>query len=129
MIGLLILGNDLRNASSAILGILTNAEIIALDQDAAGIEGRRVGKSGDLEVWCKPLGSTNGNTKAVALLNRGTVAATIQANWSDIGLSGYATVRDLWGQQDSGWFHGSFGGRDALPRGGGAEDTGRTRPC
>ncbi len=99
----LILGNDLRSASSAIKGILTNAEVIALDQDAAGIQGTRVRKSGNLEVWCKPLGSTNGNIKGVALLNRGTAAATIQANWGDIGLSGYATVRDLWAQQDLGW--------------------------
>ena len=104
----LILGNDLRSASSAIQAILTNAEVIALDQDAAGIQGTRVSRSGNLEVWCKPLGSTSGGAKAVALLNRGAVAATIQANWGDLGLSGYATVRDVWAQQDLGWFGGSF---------------------
>jgi alpha-galactosidase len=104
----LILGNDLRSTSQAIKGILTNAEVIGIDQDAAGIQGTRVKKSGNLEVWCKPLGSTNGSTKAVALLNRGTVAATIVVNWSDIGLSGYGAVRDLWAHQDLGYFNGSF---------------------
>ena len=104
----LILGNDLRGTSQAIKDILTNGEVIGIDQDAAGIQGTRVKKSGNLEVWCKPLGSTNGMTKAVALLNRGTVPANIVVNWSNIGLSDYGTVRDLWAHQELGFFNGSF---------------------
>ena len=104
----LILGNDLRNVPSAIIDIVANCEAIEVDQDAAGIQGTRVKKSGNLEVWCKPLGGTNGGTKAVVLLNRGTVVTNVVANWSDIGLSGGATVRDLWAHEDLGAFSGAF---------------------
>jgi alpha-galactosidase len=104
----LILGNDLRNTSAAYVEILTNAEVIALDQDVAGIQGTRVAKNGNWEVWCKPLGSTNGGLKAAALLNLGTATASIQVTWQEIGLAGYAAVRDLWAHQDLGWFGNSF---------------------
>ena len=105
----LICGNDIRNMSSTIKDILTNSEVIALDQDSAGIQGTRVYKNGNSEVWCKPLGSSNGTTKGVALLNRGTTSsATITVNWSDIGLTGSATVRDLWAKADRGSYTGSY---------------------
>ena len=104
----LIAGNDLRNMTQETINILTNTEVIAVDQDAAGIQGTRVVDNGDLEVWCKPLGSSTGNTKAVALFNRSSATATMTVNWSDIGLSGSATVRDLWAKADQGSFSGSY---------------------
>ncbi|HEX3046010.1 MAG TPA: cellulose binding domain-containing protein [Bacillota bacterium] len=104
----LIAGNDLRSMTQTTIDILTNSEVIAVDQDAAGIQGTRVVDNGDLEVWCKPLGSATGNTKAVALLNRSASAATMTVNWSNIGLSGTATVRDLWAKADRGSFSGSY---------------------
>lgn len=104
----LMAGNDLRNMSQETINILTNTEVIAVDQDPAGIQGTRVVDNGDLEVWCKPLGSATGNTKAVALFNRSGSAATITVNWSDIGLSGSATVRDLWAKADRGVYSGSY---------------------
>ncbi len=102
----LIAGNDLANMSSATLSILTAPEVIAIDQDALGVQGTRVIDNGDLEVWAKTLSGTN--TKAVALLNRSASAASITVNWSDIGLSGSATVRDLWARADLGSFSGSY---------------------
>jgi len=104
----LIAGNDLRNMSEATRNILTNTEVIAVNQDPAGIQGTRVVDNGDLEVWMKPLCNHDGPEKAVALLNRSGGSANITVNFSDIGLSGRATVRDLWAHEDRGEHDGSF---------------------
>jgi len=104
----IILGNDLRSMSPEILAILTNEEVIAVNQDPAGIQGTRVADNGDLEVWMKPLCSHDGPEKAVVLLNRGGGSARITASFSNIGVSGRATVRDLWAHEDLGEFTDSF---------------------
>jgi alpha-galactosidase len=104
----LIAGNDIRTMSQATKDILLNSEVIAVNQDSAGIQGTRIKANNGLEVWCKPLGSENGTTKAVALLNRNAAAATITVNFADIGLSGSATVRDLWAKTERGNFTGSY---------------------
>jgi len=104
----LLAGNDIRNMSQATKDILLNTEVIAVDQDAAGIQGTRVSASGGLEVWSKPLGSANGTTKAVALLNRNGSPATISVDFAKIGLSGSVRVRDLWAKADLGSFMGSY---------------------
>ena len=56
----------------------------------------------------KPLCRSDGPEKAVALLNRGGNSANITVSFSDIGISGSATVRDLWAHQDLGEQQGSF---------------------
>lgn len=104
----LIAGNDIRKMSQATKDILLNREVIAVDQDSAGIQGTRVQASSGLEVWCKPLGSKNGSSKAVALFNKNTSASTISVKFSDIGLNGTVVVRDLWAKEDKGSFEGSF---------------------
>jgi alpha-galactosidase len=104
----LIAGNDIRTMSQTTKDILLNSEIIAVDQDQAGIQGTRVSAGNGLEVWCKPLGLANGTTKAVALLNRNGTAANITVNFAGIGLSGTVTVRDLWAKADRGSFSGSY---------------------
>jgi len=103
----LISGNDLTTMSSATVAILTAPEVLAVDQDALGVQGTKVTDNGSgLQVWAKTLSGTN--TKAVALLNRSASTASITVNWSDIGLSGSATVRDLWAKSDLGAFSGSY---------------------
>ena len=103
----LIAGNDLRSMSQATVNILTAPEVIAVDQDALGIQGTKVTDNGSgLQVWAKTLSGTN--TKAVALLNRSAATANMTVNWSDLGLSGSATVRDLWARADLGSFSGSY---------------------
>lgn len=93
----------------SVLFILTNTEAIAVDQDAAGIQGTCVASNNNTQVWCKPLGGSNSATLAVTLFNRGTNATNITANWSDLGLSpGAATVRDLWAHADLGTFTNSY---------------------
>jgi alpha-galactosidase len=95
----LLAGNDLRNVSPAILEILTNKEVIAVDQDPLGKQAKRVGKDGDVEIWARPLA---GGAFAVGLFNRGGSAAKVAARWSDVGFSGEARVRDLWAHADGG---------------------------
>ncbi len=104
----LIAGNDVRTMSARTREILTNTEVIAVDQDPAGIQGTRVVDDGDREVWMKPLCSHDGPEKAVVLLNRGGGSARISVSFSAIGVSGRATVRDLWAHQDLGEFTDSF---------------------
>jgi alpha-galactosidase len=104
----LIAGNDIRKMNQTTKDILLNREVIAIDQDSAGIQGTRVSAVNDLEVWCKPLGTANGSEKAVALFNKGPAAATITVKFSDIGLTGTVTVRDLWAKVDRGEFTGSY---------------------
>ncbi len=91
----LIAGNDLTHMTPATRAILTNREVIAVDQDPLGIEGRRAWKKGDAEIWVKPL---TGGREAVVLLNRGPRALPIRLDWSVLGLPGYLPLkfRDLW---------------------------------
>jgi alpha-galactosidase len=103
----LMAGNDLRSMSAETREILANPEVIAVDQDALGMQGRKVRDNGPQEVWMKPLG---GGAKAVILFNRGTEAGNIGVAWEDIGLApaGKALVRDLWKKADAGSFAGRY---------------------
>jgi alpha-galactosidase len=78
----LIAGNDLRSMLPEIHDILTNKEVITVDQDPLGREGRRVWKDGDLEVWGRQL---RDGDRAVILLNRGSAEREITVNWVQIG--------------------------------------------
>jgi len=104
----LITGNDLSTMSAATKATLTNKEIIAVDQDPLGKQGRVVAGNGtSQEVWSKEMSGTN--TRAVALFNRGTASANITVQWSALGIpTGAATVRDLWAATDRGSFTGSY---------------------
>lgn len=103
----LIAGNDLRNMSPATQSLLTNPEVISVDQDPAGIQGTRVRDDGDIEVWVRPL-AERGN-RAVALLNRGETPAGVAVRWNEIGLApGQAAIRDLWARADLGTYTNSF---------------------
>ena len=104
----LITGNDLTKMSAATKATLTNAEVIAVDQDPLGKQGRVVATPGtNLEVWSKEMSGTN--TRAVALFNRDSASASITVQWSQIGLpAGAASVRDLWAAKDVGPATGSY---------------------
>ena len=104
----LLAGNDLRSMSSAVQTVLTNTEVVAVDQDPLGHQGTLVAtpESG-LQVWSKTLSGSN--TRAVALLNRNGGSASITVSFAQIGLSsGRAAVRDLWQHADLGTFNGSY---------------------
>lgn len=101
----LLAGNDLTKMSPETLAILTNSEVIAVDQDRLGLQAHRVWEEGPLEIWMKPLAD---GSKAVGLFNReqGTLKMTVR--FRDIGVAEAAAVRDVWGSKDLGVFHGSF---------------------
>jgi alpha-galactosidase len=95
----LMAGNDIATMTAATRTILTNAEVIAIDQDPLGQQARRVAKHGDVEVWARPLADGG---RAVALLNRGKDAASISVDWTAIGYPAKlkARIRDLWEHKD-----------------------------
>jgi alpha-galactosidase len=105
----LMAGNDLRTMRPEIRDILTNREVIAVDQDPLGREGERVYRDADRaqDVWAKQL-SDGG--RAVVLLNRGAAEQEITVRWGDIAYPGHrsAAVRDLWQHKDLGKFTGKF---------------------
>jgi hypothetical protein len=99
----LYIGDDLTKLDSYGLSLLTNDEVIAVDQ--AGIPAKPVSQSTEQQVWYakNPDGSYT-----VALFNLGDQPATVTANWSDLGISGSASVRDLWQHSNLGNYGGSF---------------------
>lgn len=74
----LIAGNDLRNMSKETLDILTNGEVLAVNQDRLGIQGFRYQVEGNLETWVKPM--TDGMW-AICFLNRGDQPISVEFNW------------------------------------------------
>jgi len=97
----LLAGNDLRNMSEQTIAILTNKEIIALNQDEGFKQAKRIIKDKDVEVWVKPLGK-NGKSKAVAIINRGGREAMFELVAEKVGLSKNNQLRDLWLHQKIG---------------------------
>jgi alpha-galactosidase len=93
----LIAGNDVRTMSASIHDILTNREVIAVDQDAAGHQAERVWRSGQYEVWTRQLW---GGDTAVAVFNRAPGDAGISFRWSDAGMPTPSRIRDLWRHND-----------------------------
>ncbi|XP_027361750.1 alpha-galactosidase 3 isoform X2 [Abrus precatorius] len=94
----LLIGCDVRNLTPETLEILSNKEVIAINQDSLGVQGRKVqiaGADGCRQVWAGPL---SGNRLVVALWNRCTKVATVTASWEALGLESgvHVSVRDLW---------------------------------
>lgn len=101
----LIAGNDLTTMSRETLAILTNPEVIAVDQDPAGIQGHLVSEQGPLEVWVKPLAD---GSKAVGLFNRGESIMPVTVRFNEIGAGSSVSIRDLWARKDLGTFNDSY---------------------
>ncbi len=93
----LLAGNDLSQMTPDTLSILTNRDVIAIDQDALGKQGDRVSADGPFEIWSKPL--TDG-AKAVALFNRGEDDENMTLHVADVGVAAGAKARDVWGGRD-----------------------------
>lgn len=101
----LLAGNDLRKMTPETVAILTNPEVISVDQDPAGIQGRMIVQQGPVAVMVKPLAD---GSKAVGLFNREQGVVTVSVKLNDIGVPDEAAVRDLWLRRDLGKFHGSY---------------------
>ncbi|AHH96213.1 NPCBM/NEW2 domain-containing protein [Kutzneria albida] len=91
----LLIGSDIRKATPATMEILTNKEVIAVDQDRLGAQGQEISNASGLHVISKPL---SGGDRAVALFNETAAPATISTTAAKVGLpqAGGYTVRDLW---------------------------------
>jgi alpha-galactosidase len=96
----LLAGNDLRSMSKEILAILTNRDVIAVNQDKLGKQGQRVWQSGEQEVWARTL---SGGAMAVAFFNRGKDEAKITVKAAELKLDGKWKARDLWTHQNVSW--------------------------
>jgi alpha-galactosidase len=102
----LIAGNDIAHMDETTRSILLNKDVIAVDQDPLGQQGQRVWKSGETEIWTKPLA---GGAKAVLLFNRGETPAVIRATASELGFAARrARVRDLWAHKELGRWTGAL---------------------
>jgi len=93
----LLSGNDLRSMTAETKAILTNPEVIAVDQDSKGVQGHRVWDEGPLEIWVKPLAD---GSAAVGLFNRGESELKMMLDLKMAGIAGPARVRDLWLHRD-----------------------------
>ncbi len=95
----LIIGCDLPKMTPFIASLLSNDEVLAIDQDSLGKQGWRAKEDGRNEVWMKPL---EGGDVAVAFFNRGLEPADVSVQWSELKLRGPQAVRDLWRQKEIG---------------------------
>src|SRR2546430_11221565 len=95
-------GNDLSTMTDDVRNILTAPEIVAIDQDPAGQQGRRILRDGDVDVWLRRIGA-NGE-RAIAVLNRGAVAREVRIAFEDLEVAAgaHVRVRDLWQRTDVG---------------------------
>jgi alpha-galactosidase len=118
----LLIGCDLEQLDDFTLNLLTNDEVLAIDQDPLGKQATLVAQEGQVEItrsdrpgpphklpekqiWTKEL---EDGSRAVGLFNLGPDPATITAKWSDIKVEGRQIVRDLWRQQNIGTLDESF---------------------
>jgi alpha-galactosidase len=94
----LLAGNDLSKMTPATVQLLTNRDVIAIDQDQLGHQADRAWAKGDTEIWMRPLA---GGATAIGIFNRGTDTAHVTARLSDLDLHGPLLVFDLWSKQKS----------------------------
>ncbi len=101
----LLIGCDLTQIDRFTLDLLTNHDVIEVDQDELGKPARHISKVGTSEVWARPLSD---GSYAVGLFNRGEEAAKVTFNFADLKLKGRRLIHDMWTNKDVGAFRGSY---------------------
>ena len=124
----LLIGADMSKLDPFTLSLLTNDEVLAVDQDAAGQAASMISHSGDsvvltgakayathgetdsvtlprLQIWAKPMSD---GSQAVGLFNLGSSPAQVTVHFADLSLSGQQSARDLWRQKTLGKFTGFY---------------------
>ena len=101
----LLAGNDLRSMSPETKELLTNSEVLAVNQDKKGVQGHRVWEEGPLEIWVKPLAD---GSQAVGLFNRSESASKLTLDFKSIGAPASAKLRDLLDHKDLGAVQNSY---------------------
>ena len=92
-----MIGCDLTRLDEFTLNLLTNDEVIEVNQDPLGVQARRIYKRDDVEVWAKPL---EDGSRAVGLFNVGEDEQPVSIRWRELEMNGPLQVRDLWRQKD-----------------------------
>ncbi|WP_163508452.1 fibronectin type III domain-containing protein [Fodinicola acaciae] len=100
----LYVGDDLTRLDDFGMSLLTNPEVIAIDQ--AGRPAKPVDQYSPRQTWF--VRNSDGSL-TVALFNLGNNPARVTADWDDLGIVGAASVRDVWRRADIGTANGSFG--------------------
>jgi alpha-galactosidase len=103
----LLAGNDLTTMTPETINMLTNRGVIAIDQDAVGIQGDRVSAEGPMEVWARPLAD---HSRAVGLFNRHHLPMEMHVDFRQLGFKGRVHLRDVWTGKDMGTAEGEFHG-------------------
>jgi hypothetical protein len=101
----LMLGANLTDLDEPTLALITNDEVLAVNQDALGAKAKRVARHDQTEVWVKSL--KNGD-KAIGLFNRGDKPADVSLLWNEADLTGSRTLRELWTHRDLGSYNETF---------------------
>ncbi len=100
----LLIGCDISKMDNFTLNLLTNDEVLAIDQDPLGKQAQQKIKKTNYQVWVKQLE----DSYAIGIFNLSRSYQTITINWKDAGLKGNYKTRDLWQQKDLGFFKTSF---------------------
>jgi alpha-galactosidase len=95
----LLAGNDLTKMTPETVALLTNREIIAIDQDRLGRQGDRVRAEGHLEIWARPLAD---GSQVIGLFNTFSRPQTVLFDFSEFGFHGKVQVRDIWAAREMG---------------------------
>jgi alpha-galactosidase len=93
----LLAGNDLSTMTPETVSLLTNREVVAIDQDKAGTQGERIWAEGPMEVWARSLAD---GSKAVALFNRHPGPMDMHVDFRQLGVNGPARIRNIWDAKD-----------------------------
>ncbi len=89
----LIAGNDLTHMTPETVALLTSPGVIAIDQDAAGIQGDRAYAEGPIEIWVRPLSD---GSKAVGIFNRHPAVLPVEVDFGKLGFRGPVRAHDVW---------------------------------
>lgn len=101
----LMFSGDITRLDPFTINVLCNAEVIEIDQDSLGRQGRIISRTDEILVLAKPM---EDGAPAVGLFNLGEIDRTIAVTWQELGLAGPQIVRDAWRQRDLGEFDGRF---------------------
>jgi hypothetical protein len=108
----LLIGCDMTQMDDFTLNLLSNDEVLAIDQDPLGKPAQKASVQGDIQVWTKPLSD---GSLAVGIFNLGAQSAPATISLSSLGLSGSQVARDCWRQKDLGVVSGNFTAPQAIP--------------
>ncbi len=100
----MLIGCDLTKLDDFTFGLLTNAEVIAINQDVLGKQASRVLEDGKIQIWTKPLSD---GSMALGIFNLGDEPLDYKIDLNKLNINGKHHFRDLWKQKDIGEFEKS----------------------